>query len=208
MTRQNRKFNRKRCFNPWKLISILAILALVLGALVIIRPGNYRQAEAPRITKKVKRHRQAEDKTKKAVNNDQKNERLAGTNESTIPSASESVNEEQVETPTPTNPVVPNEENQPSSYDSVQDAVNGTEIGGELNNLVAELNKLAAQYEEFKDLSAFQQGLNNIQSRNNQLLARAQTSADRNLANKLNGAISRMQADPENAQSIIAHIWH
>lgn len=208
MTRQNRKFNRKRCFNPWKLISILAILTLVLGALVIIRPGNYRQAEAPRITKKVKRHRQAEDKAKKAVNNDQKNKRLAGTNESTIPSASESVNEEQVETPTPTNPVVPNEEDQPSSYDSVQDAVNGTEIGGELNNLVAELNKLAAQYEEFKDLSAFQQGLNNIQSRNNQLLARAQTSADRNLANKLNGAISRMQADPENAQSIIAHIWH
>lgn len=208
MTRQNRKFNRKRCFNPWKLISILAILALVLGALVIIRPGNYRQAEAPRITKKVKRHRQAEDKAKKAVNNDQKNERLAGINESTIPSASESANEEQVETPTPTNPVVPNEGNQPSSYDSVQDAVNGTEIGGELNNLVAELNKLAAQYEEFKDLSAFQQGLNNIQSQNNQLLARAQTSADRNLANKLNGAISRMQADPENAQAIIAHIWH
>lgn len=208
MTRQNRKFNRKRCFNPWKLISILAILTLIFGVLVIIRPGNYRQAEAPRITKKVKRHRQAEDKAKKAVNNDQKNKRLAGTNESTIPSASESVNEEQVGTPTPTNPVVPNEENQPSSYDSVQDAVNGTEIGGELNNLVAELNKLAAQYEEFKDLSAFQQGLNNIQSRNNQLLARAQTSADRNLANKLNGAISRMQVDPENAQSIIAHIWH
>lgn len=90
------------------------------------------------------------------------------------------------------------------SYDDPASTAAGTTVGAKLNNLVAELNKLAGQY----DVAAFNSGLASVQARNNQLMAQSTTWADRNLATKINGTIERMRADPENAQYIVGHIWH
>ncbi len=94
------------------------------------------------------------------------------------------------------------------SYDDPASTAAGTTVGAELNNLVAELNKLAGQYTEYQDVAAFNSGLASVQARNNQLMAQSTTWADRNLATKINGTIERMRADPENAQYIVGHIWH
>lgn len=94
------------------------------------------------------------------------------------------------------------------SYDDPASTAAGTTVGAELNNLVAELNKLAGQYTEYQDVAAFNSGLASVQARNNQLMAQSTTWADRNLATKINGTIERMRADPENAQYIVGYIWH
>ena len=82
------------------------------------------------------------------------------------------------------------------SYDDPASTAAGTTVGAKLNNLVAELNKLAGQY----DVAAFSSGLASVQARNNQLMAQSTTWADRNLATKINGTIERMRADPENTK--------
>ena len=216
MTRRDRKHRRW----SWWLIGTLAVLALVLGTWGIMRPGTKEEADAPR-TAKVKKSTKKEQSKKKEKTTREADRAEKATDQPAVTTTAGSddqatvpANTDDTATPASSNGQVTNDnpatttEQDNSAYDSPSDAAAGTAVGAELNNLVAELNKLASQYTEFQDVDAFNSGLANIQARNNQLLAQATTNADRNLATKINGAITRMQADPANAQSIANHIWH
>lgn len=217
MTRKD--YKRRR--SSWWLIGTLAVLPLALGTWGIMRPGNKEEAATPR-TAKVKKSTKKEQSKKKEKTTKEADQAEKATDQ---PAAATTTAGTDGQTTTPpntgnttapasstdqvtnNNPTTTTEQDN-SAYDSPYDAAAGTAVGAELNNLVAELNKLASQYTEFQDVDAFNSGLANIQARNNQLLAQATTNADRNLATKINGAITRMQADPANAQSIANHIWH
>lgn len=211
MTRRDHK--RRRW--SWWLIGTLAVLALILGSWGIMRPGTKEEADAPR-TAKVKKATKKDQSKKKEKTTKEADQAEKATDQPAVTTSG--TNRPAASTPTTgsTTPAESNGQVNPGNatgevnavYDSPYDAAAGTAVGAELNNLVAELNKLASQYTEFQDVDAFNSGLANIQARNSQLLAQATTTADRNLAAKINGAIARMQADPANAQSIANHIWH
>lgn len=202
-----KKPNQKHRHWSWWLLGTLIALALVLGTWGIMRPCNDKEeATLPRATK-IQQSKEQRKKTEKTTKAADKAERATAPATATTSGPSTST------TADPGGPVAndrPETTTGPdnSVYDSPYDAAAGTAIGAELNNLVAELNKLTSQYTEFQDVTAFNNGLASVQARNNQLLARATTNADRNLATKINGAITHMQTDPANAQSIANHIWH
>lgn len=214
-----RKNHRRRW--SWWLIGALAVLALVLGTWGIMRPGTSKDTAEPQTatSKKVKK-KAADKKESKSADQAEKatdannspatkeQEPSSATSPATGSNSSGSTTTTAPGQGTTTSGQDNSSTDDELSYDDPLSTAAGTEVGAELNNLVAELNKLASQYTEFQDADAFNSGLNNIQARNNQLLTQSTTWADQNLATKINGTIERMRADPENAQYIVNHIWH
>ncbi|MDD6432262.1 MAG: hypothetical protein PUF79_03960 [Lactobacillaceae bacterium] len=218
-----RRNNHRRRWGWW-LIGTLAILALVLGTWSVMRPSTTTREDVaePKTTAPKKAKKKTADKKEKKNADKAENKSAdpstppaannqgatgiptSGTNNS-IPSGSGT-------TTTPgqgtINGNTGDQTDDDLSYDDPASTAAGTTVGAELNNLVAELNKLAGQYAEYQDVAAFNSGLASVQARNNQLMAQSTTWADRNLATKINGTIERMRADPENAQYIVGHIWH
>ncbi|MGM9981651.1 MAG: hypothetical protein ACI33L_00110 [Limosilactobacillus sp.] len=219
-----RKNHRNRW--GWWLIGTLAVLALVLGTWGVMRPSTTSEdvaepkTAAPKKAKKKtteKKEKKRADKAEKANNESAdtgttpaaNNQGASGTPASgTNNSAPSSSGTTTAPGQGTINGNTGNQTDDDLSYDAPASTAAGTTVGAELNNLVAELNKLAGQYTEYQDVAAFNSGLASVQARNNQLLAQSTTWADRNLATKINGTIERMRADPENAQYIVGHIWH
>ncbi|MGN1279907.1 MAG: hypothetical protein ACI4T4_04385 [Limosilactobacillus sp.] len=216
-----RKEHRRRW--SWWLIGTLAILVLVLGTWSIMRPGTSKDTAEPETTVSKKAKKKAADK-KTAKSADQAEKAQDATPPATAkaesspanPSGTTNADPASGATTTPgqgtTSANTGGQDTSAAddglSYDDPASAAAGTAVGAELTNLVAELNKLASQYTEFQDVTAFNSGLDSVQARNSQLLAQSTTWADQNLATKINGTIERMRADPANAQYIVNHIWH
>lgn len=219
-----RKNHRRRW--GWWLIGTLAVLALVLGTWGVMRPSTTSEdvAEPKTAAPKKAKKKVADKKEKKSAEQAEKANNKSADDDGTTPATN---NQGAASTPgnkadnvpansgTTTVPDQGTKKDNPGdqtdddlSYDDPASTAAGTAVGAELNNLVAELNKLASQYTEYQDVAAFNSGLASVQARNNQLLAQSTTWADRNLATKINGTIERMRADPENAQYIVGHIWH
>ena len=170
-----RKNHRRRW--GWWLIGTLAVLTLVLGTGGVMRSSTNSEdvaepnTAAPKKAKKKiadKKEKKRADKAEKANNESADTGTTPAANNqgaSATPAsgANNSAPNGSSTTTSPgqgtTNGNTGNQtDNDLSYYDPASTAAETT-VGAELNNLVAELNKLTGQYTEYQDVAAFNSGL-------------------------------------------------